>query len=230
MKNLLVLAILSTLIACTHDIEVYGNGSVLSASGNRSCQQSMEVTGPCQVSVVGDYTETYTAVPGSELVRFDRWENCPTAEGNVCEADIPAAYVRPLWGKDLGFALEAHFVKAPVPEGKMIYFQRSARDCWTDQPSQDACRRHRWPPGGTQLEVDFRAFTDGTGQIGFPTNYGQNTQVLNRRSWETGYDALTQDAAGRYYFRWENGDWELIAMMENYTVSYAGDESWHVEE
>ncbi len=37
MKNLLLLCLLSTLYACSHPLEIVGEGHILSATGTRDC-------------------------------------------------------------------------------------------------------------------------------------------------------------------------------------------------
>ena len=80
MKNIIVLAALSLLaMACSHPIEIVGEGDVLSATGDRDCLLEEFHAGIEKCSkntVLGEYMETYSAVatlfPYTMLFRSDR--------------------------------------------------------------------------------------------------------------------------------------------------------------
>jgi len=111
----LVLAGIALLLlqACSHPIEIVGEGDVTSAPGNRNCSledynASADV---CSKNyVIGAYNETYTATPRVGW-QFDRWGNyCTTATTNQCSFNISAATVQQFWGEAVP-PLQAVFAK-----------------------------------------------------------------------------------------------------------------------
>ncbi|MCB1704366.1 MAG: hypothetical protein KDI17_05860 [Halioglobus sp.] len=100
--TLSLFASLLLLQACSHPIEIIGEGDVLSASGDRSCLLEEHAAGADNCSnnlVVHDYRETYYAVPRPDWT-FHRWVNqCSGATGNECSFDISANAVRQFWGQ-----------------------------------------------------------------------------------------------------------------------------------
>jgi len=99
--------------ACSHPIEIVGEGDVTSAPGNRNCSledfnSSAEV---CSKNyVIGAYNETYTAAPRVGW-QFDHWGNyCTTATNNECSFNISAATVQQFWGQTVP-PLQAVFAK-----------------------------------------------------------------------------------------------------------------------
>lgn len=115
-KNLLLLGLLSTIYACSHPIEIVGEGDVLSATGTRNCyledyQASKENC--TKNTVIGAYSETYFAEPRSGW-DFARWVNyCTDATSNECAFAIPADAVQKNWGATVP-ALVAVFKLAPA--------------------------------------------------------------------------------------------------------------------
>ena len=112
--------------ACSHPIEIEGQGDVMSASGNRTCLLENFEAGDDVCSknyifgfdldqlpalVPEDYSETYSPVPRSGWY-FDRWEPyCATATGPSydCSFNAAAALVQEFWGETLP-PLKAVFV------------------------------------------------------------------------------------------------------------------------
>jgi len=99
--------------ACSHPIEIVGEGDVTSAPGNRNCSledynASDEV---CSKNyVIGAYNETYTATPRVGW-QFDHWGNyCTTATTNQCSFNVSAATVQQFWGETIP-PLQAVFAK-----------------------------------------------------------------------------------------------------------------------
>ncbi len=90
-------------IACSHPLEIKGEGDILSASGMRDCHLEDFRAGVESCSknlVVGDYRETYHAVP-REGWEFVSWENC-FDEGSAldqCRLDFDAGTVEKFWGE-----------------------------------------------------------------------------------------------------------------------------------
>lgn len=63
--------------ACRHPIEIWGEGDILSATGDRDCLLEDFQAGLANCvenDVTGDYEETYTGVPRAGY-QFRRWAN-----------------------------------------------------------------------------------------------------------------------------------------------------------
>lgn len=105
--KILSIGIASLLIfACSHPIEIVGQGDVTSASGNRNCSlENYQATDThCTKNyAIGAYTETYYATPRAGW-QFDHWVNyCATAAppNYDCSFNIPAATVYQFWGQTM---------------------------------------------------------------------------------------------------------------------------------
>ncbi len=85
----------------------------MSASGTRNCLLGDFQAGANVCSknyVVGEYQETYSAIPHVGW-QFDRWGNyCTTATTNECSFSVDAATVQKVWGKTMP-PLQAIFAK-----------------------------------------------------------------------------------------------------------------------
>ncbi len=95
--------LLSGLItACSHPLEIVGEGDILSASGTRDCSLADFRAGKDKCTsnlVVNAYQETYTAAPASGW-EFDKWLNyCETNTSPSCRFNVPASEVGKHWGK-----------------------------------------------------------------------------------------------------------------------------------
>ncbi|MEM8563824.1 MAG: hypothetical protein AAGF57_16420, partial [Pseudomonadota bacterium] len=94
----LLLALISLLGACSHPIQIEGDGDVVSNHG-RSCtleESRLEpVPDNCAKNLVmDDYFDTYVATPRAGW-KFDHWRNyCNDAADNTCTFNIPAEMVR----------------------------------------------------------------------------------------------------------------------------------------
>ena len=113
----------SLVYACSHPIEIDGQGDVQSASGNRNCYlEDYEQGKPnCTINMVtGDYQETYYAV-ARQGWKFDKWLNYCTDEiSNQCSFNLPAELVQQYHGTTV-LPLVAVFsrdVVAPTPKPK----------------------------------------------------------------------------------------------------------------
>jgi len=92
--------------ACSHPIEIEGEGNVMSASGTRTCLFENFQAGDDVCSknyAIGAYQETYypTAEPGW---KFDHWVTyCTTATppNYECVFDVSAATVQQFWGQTM---------------------------------------------------------------------------------------------------------------------------------
>ncbi len=99
--------------ACSHPIEIVGEGDVRSFS-ERKCLLEDHAAGleNCSKNYVIDaYQETYRAYPRQGW-KFDHWGNCMTVSGNFCSFDVPAESVHASWGKVVP-SLQAVFTEAP---------------------------------------------------------------------------------------------------------------------
>lgn len=102
MRLLFCAAIALILAACSHPLEIVGEGDILSASGDRDCrlEQYAAADDDCAKNIVqGGYYETYYAVPRSGWV-FERWENyCTDANNNECSFAVDESVVSQAAGK-----------------------------------------------------------------------------------------------------------------------------------
>lgn len=106
MKNLFTLALVALITACSHPIEIEGEGDVMSASGDRNCslEDFQTAQDNCTKNyAIGAYEETYTPMPRDGW-KFDRWATyctTATAPNYECSFDVDAATVRAVWGKTM---------------------------------------------------------------------------------------------------------------------------------
>ena len=104
--SLNITALLATLliVACSHPLEIKGEGDILSASGMRDCYLEDFQAGAenCTKNLVVDaYQEIYYAVPRDGW-EFVRWDNCFSKEAagaDQCSFNIPASLVRAGFGQ-----------------------------------------------------------------------------------------------------------------------------------
>jgi len=74
MKLLLALSLLILSTACSHPLEIVGDGDIHSSNDQHNCL--LEET-PCANYVAGNYTVTYTAQPRAGWF-FSEWKGCGT--------------------------------------------------------------------------------------------------------------------------------------------------------
>lgn len=90
--------------ACSHPIEIEGQGDVMSASGNRNCtlENFQLADAVCtQNYAIGAYQETYYPIPRTGW-KFDHWVTyCQTATppNYDCSFNTPASAVYQFWGQ-----------------------------------------------------------------------------------------------------------------------------------
>ncbi len=111
MKKLILLCLLSTIYACSHPIEIVGEGDVLSATDTRNCslEDFQAGTDNCAKNLVmNDYVETYFARPREGWV-FLGWEGCGEQYPN-CSFNVPAETVNQYWFKTMP-SLKAVFTR-----------------------------------------------------------------------------------------------------------------------
>jgi len=103
-RLLLFLSACALVTACSHPLEIVGEGDILSASGDRDCLLEDYRAGSkncSQNAVGGDYSETYYAQarPGWS---FDHWENyCTEDANNFCTFTASSAVVQQYWGETM---------------------------------------------------------------------------------------------------------------------------------
>ena len=141
-----LLGLLATLAACTHPLEIVGEGDILSASGDHDCLLENQ---PCKVEAVDAYRETYFPQPrpGHEFVD---WENCLFRDGDSCVFDVPADAVQKNWGETMP-ALIAKFAPAcpDAPADTFTAIQTvifEGKGC-----TGSACHDSRGPQAGMNL-------------------------------------------------------------------------------
>jgi hypothetical protein len=87
--------------ACSHPIEIIGDGDVTSASGTRYCYLEDYKAGKDNCAenfVTGAYEETYYATPRDGWM-FTGWEGCLNIVSGSCSFNVPADAVIQFWGK-----------------------------------------------------------------------------------------------------------------------------------
>ncbi len=82
-------------LACSHPLEVNGDGQILSESGTRRCSAE---TSPCENLVANDYLETYMAFPQGSS-QFAGWGNYCQVFSKQCSFNLPSNIVQQHWGK-----------------------------------------------------------------------------------------------------------------------------------
>ncbi len=96
------LLVMAVLAACSHPLEIVGEGNIVSASGERNCSlvEFRAAKENCARNlVVEDYQETYVAVAASGW-EFVKWRNCFGGDNTpACTFNIPASEVVKHWGK-----------------------------------------------------------------------------------------------------------------------------------
>jgi endo-1,4-beta-xylanase len=103
--------------ACSHPIEIVGEGDIWSLAG-RTCtlENHQEAASTCTENyAVYAYQETYYATPRNGW-RFDHWVNyCDTTTANQCTFNVSASDVRKFWFKAVP-PLRAVFVPEEAPQ------------------------------------------------------------------------------------------------------------------
>lgn len=121
--TLLSLLGLTLLQACTHPLQITGEGD-LSATGN-GANCALE-DAPCNHFVINDYNVTYTATPRAGF-GFLYWSNCQLESNNQCTFSIAAQHVQHYWGATVP-PLIAHF-SPEVPLGQLSGDFETSLDC-----------------------------------------------------------------------------------------------------
>jgi len=91
MKHAFALLLPLLVIACSHPLEIEGEGDIGSGRGNQCTLEQQ----PCANVVAGDYIRTYVGRPRPGW-DFERWEGCGTQYPN-CSFNVPASIVNQYW-------------------------------------------------------------------------------------------------------------------------------------
>jgi len=108
MHKLITLTAIALITACSHPLEIEGQGDIESSSGTNDCALENQ---PCANVVAGDYNVTYTGVPRAGWT-FDGWDGCGT-QAPGCTFNIPAATVQQYWFQTMP-PLRAVFTELPL--------------------------------------------------------------------------------------------------------------------
>jgi lysophospholipase L1-like esterase len=109
-KKLFTLVLITLATACSHPLEIVGEGDIVSLSKGNSCSLEDQ---PCANYVAGDYQVTYTAIPRPGW-SFVKWENCGGQYPN-CTFDVSGDTVNAHWGDESIPSLIAVFAKSLGP-------------------------------------------------------------------------------------------------------------------
>ena len=120
-----------TITACSHPIEIVGEGDVLSSTSDRDCllEEFLSSNDNCAKNyVIGAYDETYHAVPRSGW-KFTQWNNyCEEANTNTCSFNIPGQTVVNAWG-----ATVPPLVAVFAPQGALLTGTQVSLETWYQQ-------------------------------------------------------------------------------------------------
>lgn len=94
MKIFSALLLLLFVTACSHPLEIVGEGDIVSSTGENNCSLEEQ---PCINLVAGDYNVTYTAEPHAGW-SFERWEGCGDQFPD-CSFNVPGTTVDQHWGQ-----------------------------------------------------------------------------------------------------------------------------------
>lgn len=84
-------------IACTHGLDITGEGDIFSSTGTRDCAQE---SAPCSFVVSEDYFETYVAIPGFRRT-FVGWDVCGNETTSFCSFRVPVNVVQQFNGQTM---------------------------------------------------------------------------------------------------------------------------------
>lgn len=167
----IICALLLLTHACSHPIEIQGEGDVSSNFG-RSCTLEDSLTVPvpdnCAKNVVvEDYFDTYTATPRAGW-QFDHWKNyCTDAEDNTCTFNLTAEQVRTAWFKTVpplvavftpaGDADCADNVSGRSFRDEILCAHNSRRGTFPNPTPVPALNNLEWDPALAKIAEDYAA-------------------------------------------------------------------------
>jgi hypothetical protein len=94
MKTAFAVLLAALVAACSHPLEIVGEGDIGSSGGTNNCSLEDQ---PCANFVAGDYNVTYTAVPRAGWL-FSGWEGCGV-QFPQCSINVPGTTVNLFWGQ-----------------------------------------------------------------------------------------------------------------------------------
>lgn len=166
MKSIAALILLLFVTACSHPLEITGEGDILSASGDRDCLLEDERARQpnCDENwVVGAYQETYSAVPRAGM-QFWGWQNyCVGSSDNTCGFNANAASVASFWGETVP-SLHAVFIPSNCQVADGARFHR--RIDWISPGRQQLV-----PMGSDTVSMEFITTSSAT--------YGANISIAS---------------------------------------------------
>jgi type IV pilus assembly protein PilY1 len=119
MKTVLSLLVLFLVTACSHPLEIAGEGDIISSNGMHNCSLEEQ---PCSNYITGDYNVTYKAEPRAGW-RFDGWEGCGD-QFPGCTFNIPRSTVDQFIGQ-VAPPLRAVFSREPARKKVIIILDDS---------------------------------------------------------------------------------------------------------
>jgi type IV pilus assembly protein PilY1 len=141
----------------------------MSASGDRTCLLEYFQAGDAVCSknyAVGDYQETYYAVPRTGW-QFDGWRNyCTDAATNECSFEVAAATVKKVWGQTMP-PLQAVFTASQCSAASLpnVIFVLDNTSNWSRQSQQ-------WPGGLVQGQSEVAAIKSALAPLVGKLNVG----------------------------------------------------------
>jgi hypothetical protein len=109
MKIFFAIATLVFITACSHPLEIIGEGNIVSSTGTRNCSLEQQ---PCDNYVLSDYQEKFSAIPRLGW-HFVGWEGCGDQFPD-CSINVPGRIVFQHWGDSIP-PLQAVFAKDTPP-------------------------------------------------------------------------------------------------------------------
>jgi hypothetical protein len=196
--KLLLCASILLIYACSHPLEIIGEGDIVSTGNGSSC--ALEDS-PCSNKIVSDYNANYTAVPRAGY-GFLQWQGCLGPQGDNCSFSLPGSLVRQYWGGVVG-PLRAVFTPHVLLGNLSGDFELS-----------DDCEGHVIPPGAENV-VQFRTNTAVTGE--------NQKQCIGNSIFSTGstnyivwIDLLHIDEQGQPIFDEVNGQSPIREILDTF--------------
>lgn len=119
MKIILALLPLILITACSHPLEIVGEGDIISSNGKYNCLLEEQ---PCSNLVAGDYAVTYTGEPRDGW-HFVGWEGCGDQFPD-CSFNVPGSTVGQYWGHTAP-PLRATFAENSARKNVLVIFDTS---------------------------------------------------------------------------------------------------------
>lgn len=179
-----ICALLFLCSACSHPLEIFGEGDLESTSGLRDCSledYQAEGSNCAKNYVISDYSESYRAEPRPDW-EFACWgnvyqEHCDNsaAATDECSFDVPANWVRNYWGAVMP-PLTAHFTPEPEtlpPPPAPLPFSVST----IPLPAEVKAAAALWTPDGSRL-VLVTTMADESNQVALIDEDGSNYECL----------------------------------------------------